>query len=170
MKFLERKNNMDYTIFVDGAATMKKNENVYTRCAGGHAFVVYQNGIKIEEHSDGMFSSTNNEQELLAIYDALCWLKNNKDFDSFSAATICSDSAYCVNIFNSWIKSWIANNWTRGKKHEAIENLGIIKDIHELLNDMPNVKIIKVKGHDNCAGNIRADQLAVEAKKKFEIS
>lgn len=159
---------MDYTIYCDGAATMRKKGEEYIRCAGGHAFVVYENGIKIYEESDGSYSSTNNEQELLGIYDALKWLSKNELFDSFSGATIYSDSAYCVNIFNNWIKSWIANNWTRGKKREAIENLGIIRDIQGLLYDMPNVKIAKVKGHDNSAGNNRADQLAVEAKKRFE--
>lgn len=159
---------MNYSIYVDGAATMKKKGDIYTRCAGGHAFVVYHNSIKIYEFSDGAQSSTNNEQELMAIYDALKWLKENPDFDDFSEAVIYSDSAYCVNIFNSWIKAWIANNWTRGKKREAIENLSIIQEIHNLLTEMINVKIVKVKGHADCAGNNRADQLAVEAKNRFQ--
>ena len=158
---------MDYVIYSDGAATLKKENNEYQRCAGGHAFVVYNNGIIIYKESHGSPQSTNNEQELLAIRDALLWLKINPKFDAFSNAIIYSDSAYCVNIFNSWINSWIKNNWTRGKKHEPIENLTIIQEIHGLLKEMPNIEIKKVKGHGTSAGNIIADELAVEAKKKF---
>lgn len=158
---------MNYVIYSDGAATMKKENNEYQRCAGGHAFVVYHNSVIVHKESNGSPKSTNNEQELLAIRDALLWLKGNTNFDSFSNAVIYSDSAYCVNIFNSWINSWIKNNWTRGKKHEPIENLSIIQEIYGLLKEMGNVEIEKVKGHSNCAGNIIADELAVEAKKKF---
>lgn len=159
---------MNYTIYCDGAATMKKINGSYVRCAGGHAFIVYQNGINVFEFSDGVRETTNNEQELLAIRDSLKWLKENSNFDSFSEATIFSDSAYCVNIFNRWIEAWKENEWTRGRKHEPIENLEIIKEIYFMLKELKNVKIEKVKGHSTCVGNNLADKLAVEAKKKFQ--
>ena len=157
---------MNYTIYVDGAASMEKKDNSYERRAGGHAFVIYESGVRIYEQSDGAPITTNNEQELLAILDTLKWLEMNSKFDSFSEATIYSDSAYCVNICNDWRKKWKKNGWTRGRKHEPIENLEIIKEISERLDKM-NVKVEKVKGHGTCAGNIRADELAVETKKKF---
>lgn len=158
---------MNYVIYCDGAATMKKVNGEYTRCAGGHAFVVYTGGFKVYEDAKGMEMSTNNEQELMAVRDALLWLKADPKFDGFSEATICSDSAYCVNIFTKWTSGWKKQGWTRGRKHEPIENLELIKEIDELMRGL-NIKIEKVKGHGNCAGNIRADELAVKAKKKYE--
>lgn len=162
---------MNYTIYSDGAASMKKIGGSYIRGAGGHAFVVYdEDGTKIFEYSNGKKETTNNEQELLAIRAALEWLNNRPDFNSSSSASIMSDSAYCVNIFNSWASSWEKNGWTRGRKHEPIENLSLIKEIYTMFNEFGNIKLEKVKGHSTCAGNIRADELAVAAKKKFQNS
>ena len=45
---------MNYTIYSDGAASMKKIGGSYIRGAGGHAFVVYdEDGTKIFEYSNG---------------------------------------------------------------------------------------------------------------------
>lgn len=154
---------MNYVIFTDGAASQFKVNGKWQRAAGGHSFVVYENNIKIYEEADGAAITTNNEQELTAILKALKWLQGKK----FDEATICSDSSYCINIFTKWINKWKANSWYRGKKKETIENLEIIKEIDNLLAKMPQVKFLKVKGHSNSAGNIRADYLAVEAKNRF---
>lgn len=156
----------NYVIYTDGAASMEKTNDTYERRAGGHAFVVYENNIRIYEESNGAPITTNNEQELLAILDALKWAESNPNVNSFSEITIASDSAYCINVFTKWIKSWERNGWTRGRKHEPIENLEIIQEIYGKLKKM-NVDFVKVKGHSNCAGNNRADELAVEAKRKF---
>lgn len=67
---------------------------------------------------------------------------------------------------NGWIYSWEKNGWTRGKKHEPIENLPIIKKIWELLDD--DVTFIKVKGHSGNLYNELVDKMAVEAKEKGE--
>ena len=46
-----------------------------------------------------------------------------------------SDSAYCVNMLKpgGWVYGWEKNGWTRGKKHEPIENLEIIQKIYKYL-------------------------------------
>ena len=55
------------------------------------------------------------------------------------------------------------NGWTRGKKHEPIENLEVIQKIYKyLLND--DVTFVKIKGHSGNVGNELVDKLAVAAK------
>ena len=157
----------NYTIYTDGAATMKKVNGEYTRVAGGWSMIVYDAGnFRIFGEYGGEAETTNNAMELYGIYRALKWLKEREDFTDFSNATIMSDSAYCVNIFNDWIKKWEANGWTRGRKHEPIENLTAIKNIYALLQDMPMVKIQKVKGHAINTGNNLADKYAVQGKQE----
>ena len=158
---------MNYTIYSDGAATMKKINGQYVRENGGWAMIVYDtSNIRICGKYGGDTETTNNAMELYGIYQALLWLKGREDFTSFSNATIFSDSAYCVNIFNDWAKKWEINGWTRGRKHEPIENLTAIKTIYSLLKEMPMVKIQKVKGHANTAGNNLADKYAVQGKQE----
>ena len=156
---------MNYTIYCDGAATMKKVGGEYVRENGGWAMVVYDGGnCRIYGEYGGDMGTTNNAMELHAIYNALIWLRNKNDI--FASHTIFSDSAYCVQIFNDWVKSWEKNGWTRGRKKEPIENLTAIQAIYRLLKEMPNVKIQKVKGHANCVGNNIADRYAVQGKQE----
>lgn len=160
----------NYTIFSDGAATMKKVNGEYVRVAGGWSMIVYDGGnCRIDGKYGGEMETTNNYMELYAIYQALLWLKFRDDFNNFSSATIMSDSAYCVNIFNDWADKWYANGWTRGRKHEPIENLEIIKKIYFMLKDYPTIKIQKVKGHSTVAGNNLADKYAVQGKQEVSV-
>lgn len=161
---------MNFNIYTDGAATMKKVNGEYVRVAGGWSTIVYDDcGCRICGFYGGNPETTNNAMELYGIYQALLWLKGREDFTSFSNATIFSDSAYCVNIFNDWIKKWEANDWTRGRKHEPIENLTAIRAIYALLKEMPMVKIQKVKGHATTVGNNLADRYAVQGKQEVSI-
>ena len=155
---------MYYNIYCDGAATMKKINDEYVRCAGGYGVVIYNNdNIIIQQLSGAAAQTTNNEQELTAILKALEWLNGCGEY---AAATIYSDSAYCVNIFTQWAEGWAARGWTR-KGNKPIENCELIKKIYFMLKEMSNVKFQKVKGHDKCVGNILADELAVKAKQSI---
>lgn len=153
---------MYYKIYCDGAATMKKINGEYIRCAGGHGVVIFIDDTPVHQISGAAAQTTNNEQELTAIYKALEWLKTK----NYESATIYSDSAYCINIFTQWADGWAARGWTR-KGNKPIENCTLIKSIYNLLSEMPNVKFEKVKGHANCIGNVMADELAVRAKKSI---
>jgi ribonuclease HI len=152
--------------YTDGASTMKKINNEWIRCNGGAAMVCINDENKIiAEYKRGFKSTTNNYCELHAIYLALSYWNNNYPNEEIE---IYSDSAYCVNMLkeNGWIYSWEKNGWTRGKKHEPIENLPIIKKIWELLDD--DVTFIKVKGHSGNLYNELVDKMAVEAREKGE--
>ena len=145
-------------IYTDGAATMKCINGEYTRENGGWAWAaIDDNDNLIKADFGGGSNTTNNRMELMAILNALRTFK--KDL------TIYSDSAYCVNMLKpgGWIYGWERNGWARGKKHEPIENLEIIKEIWGYLGN--NIEFIKIKGHA-CGDDWNAfvDKLAVEGK------
>ena len=156
-------------IYTDGAATLRKVDGEYVREAGGFAYIMLTDDEKVIMSAyGGVPETTNNRMELQAINKAL--RKTIFMKVSGEKISVYSDSAYCVNIFSSWIKSWKANNWTRGKKHEPIENVDIIKEIDEtigLLNaNFCEVEFIKVKGHSDVKWNEYVDRCAVEGKKR----
>lgn len=157
-----------FIIYSDGAATMRKINGNYVREAGGWAYVILDENNEILFKDYGHKEQTsNNEMELTAIFQGLA--RFNSFGESGKMVEIHSDSAYCVNIFNEWINGWKANGWTRGKKHEPIENLELIKSIDWALNEAKHrfneVSFVKVKGHANDEWNNYVDKLAVDGKK-----
>ena len=158
---------MTYNFYTDGAATMKKINGEYVREAGGWGVVLLVNDCHIWAGCGHADNTTNNEMELTAIVKALSRYGHNY-FASGDTINIYSDSAYCVNIFTQWIEGWKRNGWTRGKKHEPIQNVTIIKNIYDyiqnLKKDFIEVNFIKVKGHSGEMYNEYADRLAVAAK------
>lgn len=157
---------MKYIFYTDGAATMKKVNGEYVREAGGWGFIMLNNGEIIDKMNGGAPYTTNNAMELYAILAAL------RHFNSFgetgATVEICSDSAYCINIFTQWIAGWKNNGWTRGKKHEPIENLAIIKEIDKAIAEadrrFSTIIWTKVKGHSTNEYNNMVDTLAVNGK------
>lgn len=153
--------------WTDGAATMRKDSNGnYIREAGGWAFVYESEGGKLKGWYGGRPQTTNNEMELTAIYYALGAAATMPDFD----IRIVSDSAYCINIFTSWAKNWEKNGWTRGKKHEPIENLALIQKIWGLMGSLEKegrrLSFEKVKGHSGVRENEIVDKYAVTGKRE----
>lgn len=157
----------DFKIYTDGAATMRKINGEYVREAGGWAFVILDEEDKeICGEYSGNPKTTNNEMELTAIKEGL------QKFLTFGYRgkdiAIHSDSAYCINIFTQWVEGWKNNGWTRGKKHEPIENLEVIKEIYNLLQEYKRcfceVTFVKVKGHAGDFWNEKVDAMAVQGK------
>ena len=155
-----------FDIYTDGAATMRKIDGEYVREAGGWGYVILQNGEEIMSDYGGLSQTTNNAMELTAILNAL------RKYLSFGyngqEVRIYSDSAYCIGIFTQWINGWKVNDWTRGKKHEPIENVGIIKEIDNVLEQIERrfctINWVKVKGHNGNEWNEYVDKLAVKGK------
>jgi ribonuclease HI len=157
---------MIYEFYTDGACTLNCNNGKYSKGPGGWAWALIKDNEVTDWENGGSPKTTNNEQELTAIMEALSYAcKNTTQCD---VVRIFSDSAYCINIFTQWINGWKANGWTRGKKHEPIENLETIKTIYEMVFSLENsfiaVEWVKVKGHSNDEFNNFVDQKAVEAK------
>lgn len=153
--------------YTDGAATMRQINGEYLRSNGGAAMaIVDDNNEIIYSDSKGFRNTTNNHCELYAIFMVLDYFSTN--YSNENILEIYSDSAYCVNMLkeNGWIYSWVKNGWTRGKKHEPIENLELIKNIWNLMQGI-KVKFIKVKGHSEDKFNEYVDRLAVKAKEEI---
>lgn len=150
--------------YTDGAATMKQVNGIYERGAGGSAIAIANGEKIIFAMSQGFDQATNNYCELYAIKMALEHFSNHYNTEE-DIANIYSDSAYCINMLKEggWIYSWERNGWTRGKKHEKIENLELIQEIYSYLKKF-NITFCKVKGHSNNVVNDYVDKLAVEAK------
>ena len=157
----------DFKIYTDGAATMRKVNGEYVREAGGWGYVILNgNDDEFMSAYGGENMTTNNAMELTAIRNGL------RRFLTFGetgkTVAVYSDSAYCVNIFTSWINGWKANVWTRGKKHEPIENVEIIKEIDTILEGIKrrfcSVEFVKVRGHAGDKWNEVCDKLAVRGK------
>ena len=70
-----------------------------------------------------------------------------------------SDSAYCVNTFNTWMFSWARNNWIKSDK-KTPENLELIQAYYDLYQKCYKIDLRKVKGHAGNKFNELADGLA----------
>lgn len=157
--------NFEY--YTDGAATMKKVDGEYIRVAGGWGYIKIVDGEQVESRNGGSPETTNNAMELYAIYAAIRnFIESTKTEDAL--CTIYTDSAYSMNIYTQWAANWEKNGWTRGKKHEKIENLDIIKETWNMLKNIKNsfsvLEFEKVKGHSGNKYNEMVDLLAVWGK------
>lgn len=142
-------------IYTDGAGSNQK-----TLC-GGWAFVVYDDDKVIHSAAGGATYTTNNRMEMTALIEGM------KYSNKFEDVTFYIDSAYIVNCLKEkWYLKWRTNGWVTSKKTPVL-NKDLWEQILELYENSC-FKIEKVKAHSTTEGNILADSLAVEQKKKKE--
>ena len=147
--------------YTDGACS----KNGTARATGGFGVVEIDNDDNlIWQFQDSKSPTTNNEMELMAILTALKHISSKIENNTFLKPVIYSDSAYCVNLINSWMYSWEKNGWKRPKNQE-VKNLEIIKQIYELAH---LADIRKVSGHSGVKWNEYVDSLAT-GKIKIEV-
>lgn len=149
---------MNY-IYVDGACSGNPGP-------GGCAAIFVSSDNKpiltLTGHSN---MTTNNRMELTAILLALRNIEQKQDFLQ-TTYTIYSDSAYCVNLCNTWMYSWERMGWQR-MKHKPVENLDLVREIYSLITKLKGIVTIeKVAGHQGVYWNEQADKMAVKAKEK----
>lgn len=137
-------------IYCDGGCRGNQSDN---NIGGWGAHLQYRDHKK--ELYGGVRDTTNNKMELTACIKALEAVHGNKSIP----IEIYCDSAYVVNGMNSWVRGWIKNGWVNSKK-KPVENQNLWKKLLSLSSTHDNVKFIKVKGHADNEGNIRADELA----------
>ncbi|GGD46993.1 hypothetical protein GCM10012288_21560 [Malaciobacter pacificus] len=144
------------TIYCDGACKGNPGN-------AGSGVAVYNDDI-ITLYS-GLFIEygTNNIAELNALKKALEISQNCNE------TIIYSDSMYAIDCITKWGYTWKKNDWT--KKGGEIKNLELIKEVHNLYDNMKDKVIIKhVKGHSGVEGNELADRMAVNAINSKEES
>lgn len=152
--------------YCDGSTRGGKNQKGADNIGGWGALCFLdedENCIVAYEH-DTEECTTNNRQEL----KALIWcLQHADDFYPDEKCIIYSDSAYVVNMFNTWIHSWARNGWKNSKK-QTVENLDLVLEIWEHLNqDFYHCDVRKTDGHKDIIGNELADALATANHKRF---
>ena len=147
-------------IYIDGSS--RKNGK-----KGGYGIIIFDdNNNLIDAYQEQFDNVTNNQMELKAFLKTFELLNTKYKGEQ---ATIYSDSAYCVNILNSWIYSWSNNNW-KTSKGETIKNLDIILSLYKYYNInffINQIYIIKVDGHKGIIGNELSDSLAKADVPKF---
>ena len=77
------------------------------------------------KYSEQCKQTTNNREELKAILHVFSLAAK----DTENQYIIYSDSAYAVNIINSWIYNWVKNDW-KNSKNKVIENIDLVKEIY----------------------------------------
>ena len=139
-------------IYTDGSCS--KNPG-----PGGFGVVVLDDAENILiTHSERSENTTNNREELKAILWA--FLKYGIPAAAgIEPPVVYSDSAYCVNTFNTWMFSWAKNNWIKYDKKRP-ENLDLIQMYYRYYQKGYRINLQKVKGHIGIKYNELADKLA----------
>ena len=125
---------------------------------------------------DGFPYVTNNQMELRGLAQGMIFFKKFKRADGMAryidGCRIYSDSAYVVNGFNSWLDSWIANDWSTAAK-KRVKNELYWRHIDVLKKQYAEagyfIQVEWVKGHSGVFGNEQADLLAKRGTEHGEL-
>jgi ribonuclease HI len=119
---------------------------------GGWGFVWVEDDRIVAEQSGFDPNTTNNRMELAALIAAYRALPDD------CACTVYSDSQLCVKTVNEWAQGWEQRGWRR--KSGPIANLELVRELYDLANRHPDVKLVWIKAHDGSRWNEYADALA----------
>lgn len=146
-----------FHVYTDGGCrgNTRGSDNI-----GAWAMVVFNPSMDhIGDKSAAVRCTTNNEQEMFAVYQTLLWANKNAG----RPVVIYTDSAYTKNGCESWVWAWERKSWKKADGGE-IQNLelwqSIIKELktYRLTHgEIPT--FVKVKGHSGIVGNEMADAL-----------
>jgi len=118
---------------------------------GGWGVLVDRDG-RIEEMSGGELATTNNRMEMTAVIRALEAQPPGTEVELFT------DSQYVKNGIETWIHGWKRNGWKTADR-KPVKNADLWRAL-EAAAARHHVRWHWVRGHDNHAGNERADALA----------
>ncbi len=134
-------------IYTDGACSGNPGP-------GGWGAVVVDDDTMVDEISERTPQTTNNREEMKAILWAIEMYGKESPLP-----VVWSDSAYCVNTFNTWMWNWKSNGWKRAKD-QSIENLDLVKQYDSLISRGFRIDLRKIEGHAGHKWNEYADGLA----------
>lgn len=145
----------ELVIYTDGACSPNPGP-------GGWGAVILHNGDVVSELSGFVDESTNNRMELTAAVSALKSVKQS------ARIRLYTDSAYVKNGITDWINTWQKNNWRTAAKTE-VKNSDLWQELLVQI-ERHYVDWHWVKGHGTNPWNIRADELAVAARKQKQAT
>ena len=122
-------------IYTDGAYSSSRNQ-------GGWAFVVVQDNKVIHKDYEGLLNTTNNRMEIMGMFKALEWVKQNS---IPLPIKIYTDSMYVIGT--------LTLNWKMKK------NIDLWEKLLPLVNK--DIQYLHVKGHDGNKFNEECDKWAV---------
>jgi len=114
--------------------------------------------------SGSLRSGTNNIGELLALLNALDEHLYVEDL------TLLIDSQYVIDSYAKWMDGWARRGWVTAAG-ASVANVDIMKQLLQVrdtrrAHGLPDVKLVKVKGHSGNVLNAWADILAVRASER----
>ena len=102
-----------FEIYTDGSS-----KSIGKTRFGGWAFIVLYGGCEIARMAGSENNSTNQRMELMAILEALKYVKTIRH--PKEQVIIYSDSAYAINCYKQqWYINWQSNGWLNSKKEEV---------------------------------------------------
>ena len=116
-------------------------------------------------------SDTNQRAELLSIYNAIVWCKEN--LKGAYDLHIYTDSEYSLNCLTLWVYGWKKAGWKNAKK-QNVKHRDIIEPCFVLMEAMRNtnirIQITHIRSHTNnndffAKGNAEADEMASSMSK-----
>ena len=140
----------ELVIYTDGACSPNPGP-------GGWGAVILRDGSVISELSGAEESSTNNRIELTAAVEVLKSIKEAARIDLYT------DSVYLKNGITDWINKWQLNDW-RTADRKQVKNSDLWRQLLDQI-EHHQVQFHWIKGHGADPHNIRADELAVAARK-----
>lgn len=133
-------------VFTDGSADPNPGP-------GGWGAVFVRDDEIIGEAKGHERDTTNNRMELTALIAGFDLVPTGE------AATVYSDSNYCVRMINEWADGWARNDWRR--KAGPVKNLDLVKALYERARARPELTLRWIKAHDGSRWNEYADALSV---------
>ena len=149
-------------IYTDGSCD---NNTKGQKNLGGIGIVILKDNQVISEISKTFKNTTNNKMELLAISEALIFCLN-KGWQN-QEIIIYSDSQYCIQGLNSWIKTW--KKYEFSKRGEILLNSDIWVCLDSLKSCFNFLSFQWVKGHNGDKYNELADELAGKYNNSLDL-
>ena len=124
--------------------------------------MVYRDGLEVASKSAQPAASGNGEMEVVALFNALDWLKAEEIEEP---VVIWCDSRYVIDGCNRLLKIWRTNGWKRitanpRERKRPIPDQETWRAVDSLLSALPSTEVQWCMGHSGNTGNEQADKLA----------
>ena len=144
-------------IFTDGACSGNPGK-------GAFSYVILVDNNEIQRYANGFIKTTNNRMELMAIIEAIKYIKSLEKIDNNTSINIYSDSKYVIDSINkNWLNNWILKNF------KNVKNVDLWKEFINIKHNL-NINFIWVEGHSNIKYNEICDKLATGFIKNGDLS
>ncbi|WP_104697079.1 MULTISPECIES: ribonuclease HI [unclassified Helicobacter] len=121
---------------------------------GGYCAILRYKG-KEKIISGGVYNTTNNRMELLAVIEALKILKEP------CMVLLYSDSRYVCDGISSWITEWIKKDFKKVKNPDLWKDYLLVSKPHK-------IQAFWIKGHNNHPENEKCDRIAKEQAQRLK--